>query len=74
MTIDERVQRLEALTCRPSLYGTIISRVLPNAKGDVWSVGIGEFMGNKEFFLGKSIEEALTKAEEKFCGKDKERG
>jgi hypothetical protein len=59
MITEKRIHRLEeGLTCP----GTTISRVLLEGEFQ-WCVGIGQMMMPKDFFYGKTISEALSKAE-----------
>ncbi len=61
MTIDERISRLENLT--PStVKGTTITRILDKV-GLKWSLGLGAMHEPKLFYVGETIEEILTLAE-----------
>lgn len=61
MNIENRIKRLEKLFKTPE--GTQIVRILDEKKGTNWSIGFGQLMTPKDFFIGKTITKALTLAE-----------
>lgn len=62
MNIEERIQRLEALS--PGVVpGTALQRVLKETSGYQWSLAIGGMHRPKSFFYGDTIEELLDAAE-----------
>jgi hypothetical protein len=81
MTIDERIERLEALMPHPTIPDTMISRVsmanslvkgyglIPDQEREstpIWCLALGAHAMPKVFFYGNTIEECLTRAEEAF--------
>lgn len=61
---DRRVEALEREVGIDNMPGTQICRVSdPDGDGYLWSIGIGALCCPKEFFLGKTIDEAMMKAE-----------
>jgi len=61
MTIDKRIEALErAFRCTAA--GTTINRMLSKS-GLAWVIALGNMHAPKTFFEGKTIEEALAKAE-----------
>lgn len=65
MSIDERILRIEQ-QLKLTVPGTSISRQLAPERGMQWVIGFGQIHMPKEFFTGKTIEEALTCAENKY--------
>lgn len=65
MNIDQRIAQLEALLFHSTIPGTQISRVLNNeGQGCSWCVAIGAMQLPKLFFYGKTVEDALSAAEQ----------
>jgi hypothetical protein len=63
MSLEERLQRLEALLV-PKLPGTQITRIMKQDHGFEWCVAIGVMSMPKLFFRGATVEEALALAED----------
>jgi hypothetical protein len=69
-SIDERIEALEYLIkSKGGVPGTMLTRVLPQEGGVIWSLGLGRLNDPKEFFLGATIVEAVSKAEKAFSSR-----
>ena len=68
LTIDQRILKLEAHEqgfFGKAVPGTSITRQLTE-DGPRWSLGLGKIYSVKQWFYGKTIEEALSKAEKEY--------
>jgi hypothetical protein len=63
LTIDERIEALEAAVTSRGSPGTQIVRVLKADTGVQWSLGIGGISLPKTFFQGPSIENVVAQGE-----------
>jgi len=63
MNFEERLKALESKI--EGVPGTILSRIIDH-QGSRWSLGIGPMSMPKRFFMGGSVEECLTLAENFF--------
>jgi len=61
-TFDTRISILEIKTST-GVPGTIITRSFTPASGMQWTIGFGNMNMPKQFFIGNTIEEALSLAE-----------
>jgi hypothetical protein len=61
MSLESRITTLESLFPKPE--GTEIKRALASEAGTLWSIGFGQMGKPLAFFVGNTLEEALTRAE-----------
>lgn len=63
LTIDERIEAMEALLPMRGTPGTTISRVLKEVQGFEWCLALGGLRMPKTFFHGPSIENVVSQGE-----------
>lgn len=63
LTIDERIEAMEAALPRSNVAGTTLSRVFKETQGLEWCLALGSMQMPKSFFRGPSIEDVVSQGE-----------